>query len=52
MNAPATGTKSKDPRPAQIDNRKLWIVTVYAVSGIMFFGVMAYYAASYLAVNH
>ena len=52
MNAPATGTKSKDSRLTQLDNRKVWIVTVYAACGIAFFGVLAYYAANYLAVSH
>jgi hypothetical protein len=49
MDAPATGTKSGDPQPVQHEDRNTWIFTVYAICGIVFFGVLAYYASLYFA---
>lgn len=49
MDAPATGTKSENPRPVQREDRNTWIFTAYAICGIAFFGVLAYYTAMYFA---
>jgi hypothetical protein len=49
MDAPATVTKSEDPQPIPREDRNTWIFTVYAICGIVFFGVLAYYASLYFA---
>jgi hypothetical protein len=49
MDAQATVTKSENPQPCQREGRNTWIFTCYAICGIVFFGVMAYYAAMYFA---
>jgi hypothetical protein len=49
MDAPATATKSENPRPCPREDRNTWIFTVYAICGIAFFGVLAYYTAMYFA---
>jgi hypothetical protein len=49
MDAPAAGTKSVNPQPIQHEGRNTWIFTCYAICGIAFFGVLAYFAALYIA---
>ena len=49
MDAPATETKSGNPPSVQNEDRSTWIFTAYAIGGIAFFGVCAYYAALYFA---
>ena len=49
MDAPATATKSENPQPCQREDRNTWIFTGYAICGIVFFGVLAYYTAMYFA---
>jgi hypothetical protein len=49
MDAPATGTKSENPQSVQHEGRNTWIFTAYAICGIAFFGVLAYYASLYFA---
>jgi hypothetical protein len=48
MEPRATGAKSAE-HPVRHENRNTWIFTAYAISGIVFFGVLAYYAAVYFA---
>jgi hypothetical protein len=48
MNAPATGEKSADHR-IQHEGRGAWIFTGYAICGLTFFGVLAYYTSVYFA---
>jgi hypothetical protein len=31
------------------EGRNVWIVTVYTISGLAFFGVLAYYISTYFA---
>ena len=47
MEARATGKSAE--HPVRHENRNTWIFTAYAISGIVFFGVLAYYAAVYFA---
>jgi hypothetical protein len=49
MDAPANEARSADPRPVRREDRNTWIFTCYAICGIVFFGVLAYYAAVYFA---
>jgi len=49
MDASATGTKSENLQSVQREDRNTWIFTAYAICGIAFFGVCAYYAALYFA---
>jgi hypothetical protein len=49
MDAPAAVTKSENPQPVQREDRNTWIFTVYAICGIVFFAVLAYYASLYFA---
>jgi hypothetical protein len=49
MDAPATVTKSENPQPIQREDRNTWIFTAYAICGIVFFAVLAYYASLYFA---
>lgn len=46
LSAPAV-TSSK-PRPKQED-RSVWVLTAYGISGLTLFGVLAYYISSFLA---
>ena len=49
MDAPAIATKSENSQPCQREDRNTWIFTAYAICGIVFFGVLAYYTAMYFA---
>ncbi|HVM93880.1 MAG TPA: hypothetical protein VMT67_13750 [Terriglobales bacterium] len=44
----ATG-KSADQHAVHHENRNTWIFTCYAICGVVFFGVLAYYTSLYLA---
>ena len=44
----ATG-KSADQPVVHHENRNTWIFTCYAICGVVFFGVLAYYTSLYLA---
>jgi hypothetical protein len=48
MEERATG-KSADPHPVHHEDRNTWIFTLYAIGGVVFFGVLAYYTSLYLA---
>jgi len=37
------------PKQHPKEERNLWIVTLYCVAGIVFFGVLAYYISNYFA---
>jgi hypothetical protein len=41
--------KSVDQSTVQHEDRNCWIFTAYAICGIVFFGVLAYYTSLYLA---
>lgn len=45
----ATGEKSADQHTVHHENRNCWIFTGYAICGVVFFGVLAYYTSLYLA---
>jgi hypothetical protein len=47
MDAPATGTKSGNPQAVKHEDRNTWIFTAYAICGIVFFAILAYYACLY-----
>jgi hypothetical protein len=49
MDTTDTGAKSAEQRTIPQENRNTWIFTAYAICGIVFFGVMAYYASLYFA---
>ncbi|HTR23864.1 MAG TPA: hypothetical protein VMI10_07755 [Terriglobales bacterium] len=44
----ATG-KSANQHEVQHEDRNTWIFTAYAICGVVFFGVLAYYTSLYLA---
>lgn len=41
--------KSADQHAVHHENRNCWIFTGYAICGVVFFGVLAYYTSLYLA---
>ena len=45
MDTKATGEQSVNSRAVQREDRNTWIFTVYAICGIVFFGVLAYFAS-------
>jgi hypothetical protein len=51
MHAPATGTGSGNPtsprKAIRHEDRNTWVLTVYAMTGIAFFGALFYYIAEY-----
>jgi hypothetical protein len=49
MESPATGAKSAEQGAVRHEDRNCWIYTAYAICGIVFFGVLAYYASVYFA---
>ena len=49
MDANATGEKSVNSSLVHHEDRNTWIFTAYVICGIVFFGVMAYYASVYFA---
>jgi hypothetical protein len=52
MDSPATGGKSASQstvRSVRREDRNTWIFTAYAICGIVFFGVLAYYTSMYFA---
>jgi len=51
MDSPATGGKSAEQtvRSVHHEDRNCWIYTGYAICGIVFFGVLAYYTSMYFA---
>ena len=52
MEVPATGVKSAEQsqmHTVRHEDRNCWIYTGYAIVGIVFFGVLAYYTAMYFA---
>lgn len=52
MDSPATGEKSATQsavHSAHHEDRNTWIFTGYAICGIVFFGVLAYYTSMYFA---
>jgi len=53
MDDQATGTNSGNPSPSakkiRHEDRNTWILTVYAISGLAFFGVLFFYIAQYAA---
>lgn len=46
--ATATG-KSADQGTVRHEDRNTWIFTCYAICGVVFFGILAYYTSLYLA---
>ena len=48
MEVPATGVKSAE-HVVRHEDRNCWIYTAYAICGIVFFGVLAYYTSVYFA---
>lgn len=52
MEVPATGGKSAEQNQMHSirhEDRNTWIYTGYAIVGIVFFGVLAYYTSMYFA---
>ena len=53
MDDPATGTKpgniSSSGKTSHYEDRNTWVLTMYAISGLVFFGVLFYYIAQYAA---
>jgi hypothetical protein len=49
MDSQATGAKSANQNSVRHEDRNCWIYTAYAICGIVFFGVLAYYASVYFA---
>lgn len=49
MGVPANGEKSGEQSPVRHEDRNTWIFTVYAICGLAFFGVLAYYTSLYFA---
>ena len=49
MDSQASGVKSADQPSVRHEDRNCWIFTAYAICGIVFFGVLAYYASVYFA---
>ena len=49
MDAKATGEKSANSGLVHREDRNTWIFTCYVICGIMFFGVLAYFASVYFA---
>jgi hypothetical protein len=49
MDAPATGVKSTEQSSVRHEDRNTWIFTAYAICGILFFAVLAYYTSMYFA---
>mgnify|MGYP006267537895 CR=1 FL=1 len=49
MDTRATGETSTEEHPARHEDRSTWIFTAYVISGIVFFGVLAYFASTYFA---
>lgn len=53
MTVRATGTTPGNPTPSaktvRHEDRNTWVLTVYAISGLGFFGVLFYYIAQYAA---
>ena len=49
MDSPATGEKSANQGTVHHEDRNTWIFTGYAICGIVFFGVLAYYTSMYFA---
>jgi len=47
--ATAVGEKSTDQSGVRHEDRNTWIFTVYAICGIVFFGILAYYTSLFLA---
>jgi hypothetical protein len=45
MDPSTTGVKSTEERPVRQKDRNIWIVTAFAVSGVLFFGVLAFLMA-------
>ena len=41
--------KSVEQHAVHHENRNCWIFTAYAICGVVFFGVLAYYTSLYLA---
>ena len=49
MDSPATGGKSATQSTVHHEDRNCWIYTGYAIVGIVFFGVLAYYTSVFFA---
>jgi hypothetical protein len=49
MEVPATGEKSAEQSRVRHEDRGTWIFTAYAICGLAFFGVLAYYTSVYFA---
>jgi hypothetical protein len=50
MIEPATGTNPKSVgKMIHFEGRNCWVLTAYAISGLVFFGVLFYYIAQYAA---
>ena len=47
VTAPAASETSHKQYPKE--GRNVWIVTVYAITGLAFFGVLAFYISNYFA---
>jgi len=47
MDTPVTGGKSANQ--VRHEDRGTWIFTAYAICGLAFFGILAYYASVYFA---
>jgi hypothetical protein len=52
MDDPATGTKpgnvSSSGKASHYEDRNTWVLTMYAISGLVFFGLLFYYIAQYV----
>jgi len=46
--APTTGSQQSSNVPHRED-RNVWVLTAYGISGLTLFGVLAYYFSQYLA---
>jgi hypothetical protein len=51
MDERATGTNAgvskSSGKICHFENRNTWVLTVYSISGLVFFGVLFYYIATY-----
>jgi hypothetical protein len=51
MEPRATGTSATSTKAAGVhprEGRSVWVVTLYAISGLSLFGILAYYFSSYI----
>jgi uncharacterized membrane protein len=49
MEEPATGEKSAEQNQVRHEDRNTWIFTCYAICGLVFFAVLAYFTSMYFA---